>query len=88
MTKERFCEKLRKKGVKIITYRCPMPNCTAPDVKFEEKSVFQNPYRHFRSYYEKGKPVVEQEKILSELFAQSRQQMTEHGGTIFFPLRS
>lgn len=72
-----------RKKITMITYYCPEPHLANPNITFEENCVFQNPYRHLKSCYEKGKHIFDQEKILIDIFENARKSMTENGVRIY-----
>ena len=62
-------------------YNCCKASCQT-EVIFQRSAAYNNPYFQIRSCYAKGKSLSEQDRVLRELFEQSRNAAKKHRGTI------
>ena len=74
----------KRKGKTItstfLTYRCLKAGCV--DLTFEKGFGFQNPYRHLKSSYRRGKPHCEQDEIVQTMFRESLKKSRAIRGSI------
>ena len=65
-----------------LKYKCLKPGCINPQVIFQDKTDFRNPYHHLRSCYTKGELPEKQDELPADMHIKERNEMESRGGTI------